>query len=104
MDIIKKKSKIHGYGIFAGKEFKKKELLGNVIEFDYFIFPKIIGDLGNYINHCSILYNADLIYNKELNAYQLVARNNIKKNEEILMDYSQTPYYIQKPKKNYKIC
>ena len=99
----KKKSKIHGNGIFSKTEINKDEIIDEVINF-YIFFPYISTELGRNINHCEKNYNTKLVYCENKNIYQLKAKCKIKKNEELLMNYWDTPFYIEKPSRDFKVC
>ena len=99
-----KKSQIHGNGIFASTTILKNEIIDNVIKYKYYFIPYISSKLGSTVNHCTINYNTKLQYNYKKQLYDLVAINQINKNDEILLNYWDTPFYIEKPSKNYKKC
>tara|TARA_R100000935_G_C2787738_1_gene144542 strand:+ start:194 stop:622 length:429 start_codon:yes stop_codon:yes gene_type:complete len=75
-----KKSNIHGNGIFANKKINKGDIVGYVYK------NKIRSFLAKYTNH-SPIYNAKFLDNKNKKETIMVAFKNIKKNEEILVDY-----------------
>jgi len=80
LTIKRKKSKIHGYGMFAQVDLEQGDIIGlasvNAIHKTY---------LGRYTNH-SHNPNIDFLY---LQNYDLigVAKQPIKKGEELLVDY-----------------
>ena len=76
----KGKSKIHGIGIFASRDIKKGEIIGDVSVHNKYRTP-----LGRWVNH-SKTKNAKFYTKKDLNGVA-IAEKNIKKNEEILVNY-----------------
>ena len=93
------KSLIQGNGLFAGKNYKKNEvifenlfphkdnstLLFNPIQkktFDSYILNE-----GHYINHCSLNKNIDII-SDNYRVIKVVAKREIKKHEELCADYN----------------
>ena len=99
-----KKSNIHGNGVFSYINLKENIILDEVIIFKFGFFPYIVNDIGKTINHCDKKYNTKLVYSKKKNCYLLKTICSIKKNKEILMNYNDTPFYIEKPEQNYKKC
>ena len=77
----KSDSKIHGIGVFASKDIKKGEIIGDVSE-----DGKYRTTLGRWINHSK--NNNVSFYNKKdgINMFA-VADKNIVSNEEILVNY-----------------
>ena len=88
-------SNIHGNGIFANDNFKQKKLIGVLMHFVFFI-PVITEELGRWVNH-SYTPNCVMYYHKENNKYYIVALRDIKVNEELTIDYNDTPWFIRKP-------
>lgn len=98
-----KESSIHGKGVFSTKPIKKGERIGLAIHFIFRLLPMITDDLGVWINHCPSTNpksNAILEWDDD-DGWYLVASKNIKKNEEIFMDYADTPFYIEGPQDYY---
>ena len=117
-NIIVKKSNIHGYGVFAKNNIKKGEILEechlidvNIPSHPYvFMYPKNIQPINNVISVIPSGYG--FIYNSSLNAFKanatwitkdemitFVSIRDIKKNQEILIEYSHLLTgrdYIQK--------
>lgn len=99
-NLIAKKSPIHGYGVFAGKDLKK----GEIIEKCYFVLShckdKVIFDFifdvkgrlallfgyGSLYNH-SDEPNADYNFNMKTKIATFKADRFIKKGEEIFISY-----------------
>ena len=79
----KKKSNIHGFGIFAKKDINKNETIGVALGFNN--SEKYRSYIGRFTNHSNIK-NAIL---KELDCGDVVAIcvKDIKNGEEILVDY-----------------
>jgi SET domain-containing protein len=76
----KKKSTIHGYGVFALKDINKKDIIG-IGSID----NRYKTTLGRFTNH-SDLNNAMFYYLKN-NDVVMVATKNISKDTEILINY-----------------
>ena len=87
----KKKSKIHGDGIIINKSVNKNTIIGDVIEFTFYVIPVRTSNLGMFLNH-SIDNNCKLIYKN--NKYKLVATKKINKNNELTLNYNDTPWFI----------
>jgi hypothetical protein len=80
---IKKKSKIHGLGLFAKKHFKKHDCIGVAL------INNKRTTLGRWTNH-SHLHNAEflhLIHNEENTIIVCIAIKDILYNEEITVNY-----------------
>jgi SET domain-containing protein len=91
-----KHSKIHGVGVFSTQNIQKDTVIGIPLYCKYWIFPIITPDLGKKINHsfqCNAFLQKD---NNELKWY-LVANKDIKKNEEITINYNDAPWFIDGP-------
>ena len=105
-------SSIHGKGLFANKNLKKGERIGLGIKFIFGIWPMITPYLGSWINHCnkeSNKHNTRLEWDDSLEAYEaegegwyLITTKDVKKGDELLMDYADTPFYIEGPQDHYK--
>tara|TARA_R100001082_G_scaffold92137_1_gene58772 strand:+ start:19 stop:450 length:432 start_codon:yes stop_codon:yes gene_type:complete len=76
----KEKSNIHNIGVFASKNIKKGEVIGDVTIDNYYRTV-----LGRWVNH-SKDKNAKF-YNKKDNNLVAIAEKDILRNEEILIDY-----------------
>jgi SET domain-containing protein len=107
-----KDSKIHGKGVFAKKNLKKNEIIGLGIRFVLGFIPYITDDFGSLINHCE-QSNTKLIWfyanDEELKGmknpetgWYIMASKPVKNGEELLLNYSNTPFYIQGPLSHYK--
>lgn len=90
------KSNIHGMGVHANKNIRVNEVIGIAITFDYYIIPRITQDLGVWINHS---YNPTsyLVYDKNSSNYLLVSSKNMRRGDEITVNYNDTPWFIKKP-------
>ena len=102
-----RKSKLHGWGVFATKNIRKGEIIEQcpfLITFienhkkmnDYIFYrtPKtgiIMLGYGSVYNHTHD-HNADHIEDTEKNLIEIIANRNIKKGEEISLDYG-TEYF-----------
>lgn len=106
-----KDSSIHGKGVFSTKSLKQGERIGLAIRFVFRLFPVITDDLGVWINHCPVSNkkmnailewdDSDKAYSESGVGWYLVASKRIKENEEIFMDYADTPFYIEGPQDYY---
>jgi SET domain-containing protein len=91
-------SKIHGKGVFAAKDYIKDEFIEVGISHTM-IIPSITKGFGTMINH-SYQPTAYLKYaNGNYNIHTLV---NLKKGDEITINYNNTPWYIDGPAPHYK--
>ena len=76
----KKKSKVHGVGVFALRKILKEEIIGlGSVDGTY----KTI--LGRYTNHSN--NNNAMFYYLKTNDVVMIAERNIDKGEEILINY-----------------
>jgi SET domain-containing protein len=75
----KKQSKIHGIGVFASRDIKKEDIIGDVT-----ISGKYRTTLGRWVNHC-VNKNTKFYHHKK--GLVAIAEKDIAKNEEILIDY-----------------
>jgi len=89
-------SSIHGEGIIATQNIKSKDKIGLALYLKFNFIPIITKDLGKKINH-SYKPNAYLKKTKNKNEWYLFANQNIKKNEEITINYKDTPWFIDGP-------
>ena len=92
-------SKIHGKGLFAGKKYKKNEIIyenlfpykdGQTMLFNPITknkFQSYILEEGKYINHCGRNKNINII-STDYRIFKVVAARDIKKNEELFADYN----------------
>ena len=92
-------SNIHGQGLFAGKKYKKNDviyknifpykdnsiMLFNPITKDK--FQSYIMNEGRYINHCSLNKNLDIITD-DYKIFTVIAKRDIEKHEELFLDYN----------------
>jgi len=101
-----KKSKIHGLGIFAKKDIKKGELVGTI---EGKIIPKkeAYKKYRKYYRFLHAINHSEYILNRNLTMYtnhsctpncglkntvKIIAMKNIKKDEEITIDYNTLEY------------
>lgn len=104
-----KNSSIHGKGVFASKSINKGEKVGLAISFIFGIWPHITNYLGSWVNHCGCeKSNLELFWDESDDAYNgdgigwyFIAKKNITKGSELLIDYSNTPFYIEGPQDYY---
>ena len=89
------KSIINGEGTFANRNIKK-----NVILFVAIDINKNVTYLGSKVNHCKIC-NTRLV--KINSQYYIVSKKEILKDEELTIDYDDTPKFIKKSKKEW-VC
>lgn len=92
-------SKIHGKGTFAKTNLKDQEPIDVGIEFLLGWFPDVTSHFGSWINH-SYQPNTYLCYRN--NAWYVMAKRGIRKDEELTIDYRRTPWYIEGPKSYYR--
>ena len=90
------KSDINGKGVFASKDFKKGELVGMAVTdeeavTDTINFRDARTDLGRYLNHQN-KHNASL--KSENNTLNIYTESAINKGDEITVDYSKGPNYV----------
>jgi len=93
------KSKIQGQGLFAGKNYKKNEvifenlfpykdsstMLFNPITTE--TFNSYILNEGHYINHCSLNKNIHIL-SDDYRVIRVIAKTDIKKHDELFADYN----------------
>ena len=106
-------SSIHGKGVFAKRNLYKGDKIGLGINFVFGLWPLITEYLGIWINHCDTKdgkggSNVGLEWDESIEAYgnegdgwYVVANRDIKKGEELYLDYSETPWYIEGPLDHY---
>ena len=92
-------SLIHGTGIFTNETIKEQTKLGTGIYFKLLVFPIVTHDLGIWINHQK---NSNSYLKFEDSKYEVYSKKLIKKNQEITLNYHDTPWFIQKPSKFFK--
>lgn len=92
-------SKIDGQGLFAGKNYKKNEIIFENIfpykDVSLMLFNPITKDKfqsyilheAKYINHCSRNKNIDIV-STDYRVFKLIATRDIKKNEELFGNYN----------------
>ena len=93
------KSKIDGKGVLASKNIKKGDFIGTAVEKE----DKIKADkgihvdtrtrLGRTLNHQD---SENAIQKSEGNSLNVYAKNDISKGEEITINYTNAPSYIDK--------
>lgn len=112
------RSNVHGNGLFAGKKYKKGDIIFEDL-FPYYEkdkilfnpiptknFNKYILEEGKYINHCSLKKNTDILTN-DYKTFAVVAMKDIKKHEELTVDYNllyKHYPFITPSKPDYKRC
>lgn len=94
-----KNSKIHGLGIFSKDKINKNNKIGIGINYKFYLIPIITKNFGSLINH-SYVPNCRLEYINY--SYYVVANKNIKKGEELTLNYNNTPWFISNAEKHYK--
>jgi SET domain-containing protein len=96
-------SKIHGTGTHATKTLHQGEKIGVGIEFDTYlgIMPYVTPNFGRWINH-SWTPNAKLDYDYKNQKWNIIASKRISKDNEITINYQDTPWYILKPNQSWK--
>jgi len=92
-------SKIHGNGIIAKKNFKPGEYINICVSKIRNKYPQFdITKFGSHLNH-SHTPNAEI--KREPPYYNTYARNEIQPDEEVTVDYSESPEFAQ-PKPQWK--
>ena len=94
-------SNIDGKGVFINKNIEEGVKIGKVIDYRLYFYPCVTNFLGKWINH-SNKPNSKIYYDNEKNVYNLYSIKKVNKDEEILMDYNDTPWYIEKAHSDYK--
>ena len=109
----KRKSRIHGYGLFAKEPIKKGEIIttdeDNFMTFSKKEYKRLPNKLKQFLNTYGYLYNNKIVmvvndsrfinHSTSPNAINaMIAARDIKKNEEITEDYSD--YSISKDMKH----
>lgn len=89
-------SKIQGKGVLSTKMLRKGESVGEGIQFNWMggllPMPQITDHLGKWINH-SYRPTSELRWRN--GAWHVVIVHDLPSNEEITLDYSHTPWYIE---------
>jgi hypothetical protein len=91
---IVKPSRIQGVGLFAEQDYSPNTKLFKAIDNN-----KKVTYLGGKINHCN-KPNTYLL--KENNEWFVYSKQYIKKNDELIIDYNNTPDFIKKPNPEWK--
>lgn len=94
-------SDIHGKGVFATSYIKKGDHIGVPLSVKYGVYIHITDDLGKWINH-GWYPNTKLIKHPSKSEWSLHATEDIKKGDELKVDYRETPWFIAKPSIWYK--
>jgi SET domain-containing protein len=94
-----KKSSIHGQGVFSNTFIKKDSLIDSAIVFP-FLFEFSITNFGSKINH-SYIPNSKLRFDEKSKMYNVYATRDINPDEEILLNYNDTPFFIEKALPHY---
>jgi hypothetical protein len=89
-----KPSIIQGVGLFAYQNYKPNTRLFKAIDNN-----QKVTYLGSKINHCD-KPNTYLLW--EPNGWFVYSNRNIKKDEELIIDYNHTPNFIKKPNAEWK--
>ena len=87
-------SKIHGKGVFAAKDYIKDELIDVGIRGLF-----ITNGFGTMINHS---YNPNTYLHRNGINYNVHALTNIKKDDELTLNYNNTPWFIDGPRSDFK--
>tara|TARA_R100000315_G_scaffold59172_1_gene34779 strand:- start:67 stop:426 length:360 start_codon:yes stop_codon:yes gene_type:complete len=99
------KSKIDGKGVIASKDMKKGELIGTAVtdesktRAEDGMFVDTRTRLGTMLNHTS---SENAVQKSENNSLNVYAKKNIKKGEEITINYKNAPDYVDKNVDGYK--
>jgi len=93
------KSPIEGKGVFMERDTNKNSEIDVGIDFDFLgLLPHVTPDFGSWINHS---YNPNTYLKWKNNKWYVIASKNIKKGEEITLNYEKTPWYIKGPEPHY---
>lgn len=87
-------SPIHGNGIFANRDFKKGEFINT-----HFEPGEEITDFGAHLNHCSSPTARS--YRLDDGSYKTYAEKDIKKGDEVTLDYTVNKD-LEQPQKGWK--
>ena len=87
------KSKVHGRGVIANQSFEPDEVIDVGIKYLWRFIPVVTANFGSLINH-SYQPSAKVVYNRERNEYDVVAKIPIRVNDEITVNYNQGPWFI----------
>jgi hypothetical protein len=90
-DLYVAASQVQGVGVFTGRGFKKDETVMTAVEPE-----KKITALGSKVNHCVSRANV-VLREAEPGYWNLYAKRDLEKGEEVLADYHDTPDFIKKP-------
>jgi len=93
-DLYIDKSNIHGVGIFTSKKLDKEVIVFKCINKD-----QSITDKGSKINHS---YNPNTYVLEKNGEWFIVSNKKINKNEELTVNYNDTPSFIKKADKSWK--
>lgn len=96
-----KESQIHGIGVYTTNFIPKGKMIDVGIIYHLKILPNVTY-FGGKINH-SYNPNAILRYSKETNTWNVYAKKDIKENNEVTIDYNDTPTFIKGPDKRWGI-
>ena len=93
------RSNIDGLGVIASKNIKKGEFIGTAVTNE----SSMLGEKGIYCDTRTILGqkmnhqdNENTMQRSENNALNIYAKNNIRENEEITVNYINLPDYVDK--------
>jgi len=107
-----------GKGCFATRDIKKGEIIGYLGDYSGIKNDIKIQNRNNfkcdtdlyYVNSCTKNYNCDMYEvtkydnDKQYSKVYYYSNKNIKKGNELLVNYNQSPYYIQGHLDNYIDC
>lgn len=96
-----KDSKIQGIGVFSTIPIQKNEMIDVGIIYYLNLLPNVTF-FGSKINH-SYYPNVILRYSPGTNTWNIYAKEYIPENEELLLDYNDTPNFIKGPSKEWGI-
>ena len=82
-------SNIAGEGLFATEPAKKDQRLFKALDLDHTIRKEV-----RKVNHC---HNPNTYLVKEVDGWWVYAKRDLAKDEELSIDYRDTPDFIKKP-------
>ena len=95
-DVYIEKSSIHGNGLFTAEDLKEGDIVG-VCHTAYNRYWYIVHPYGTMYNHS---FNPNCIVKTEGNVNLFITKRDIKKDEELTVDYTKQ-LYLEQPKEDW---